>query len=149
MILLQLSALHLISAYAPATLTDLAQALGTRSPATSAMVARLIHAKLACRAPDPQDHRRVRLTITANAEPIVGGTDADTARRLQAVLNSISLQTRRQLIDILIDTVRRSGREAHDAIPASAPTTTRPRPLALRRAGRTPPATAPIGVAGP
>lgn len=128
MTLLQLTALHLISAQAPITLTDLARSLGTRSPAASAMVARLSRAGLVSRTPDPQDHRRVQLALTANAEPIVGGVDADTARRLQAVLNGISPQTRSQLIDVLIDTVGRSGQVAQDTTPASTPTTTRPWP---------------------
>jgi DNA-binding MarR family transcriptional regulator len=109
MTLLQLSALHLISALAPVTLTDLAHALGTRQSATSAMVDRLTHAGLVCRTPDPQDRRRVQLTLTAAAEPIVGDTDPDTARRLQGVLNGMSPQAHRHLIDILIDTVRRSA----------------------------------------
>lgn len=108
MTLLQLSALHLISALAPITVTGLVQALGTRAAATSAMVARLINAGLVCKTPDPQDRRRVQLALSAEAEPIVGGADLDTARRLQAVLNGISPQTRRHLIDILIDTVRSS-----------------------------------------
>jgi DNA-binding MarR family transcriptional regulator len=108
MTLLQLTALHLISALAPVTLTDLAKALGTKPPATSAMVARLTHAGLVCRTPDPHNRRRVQLTLTADAEPIVSDTDPDTARRLQAVLNGMSPQTRRHLIDILIDTIRRS-----------------------------------------
>lgn len=107
MTLLQLTALHLISALAPITLTDLAQALGTKPPATSAMVARLTHAGLVSSTPDPHDHRRIALTITTHAEPISGDTDPDTARRLQTVLNGINPQTRRHLIDILIDTVRR------------------------------------------
>ncbi|MGH3973596.1 MAG: MarR family winged helix-turn-helix transcriptional regulator, partial [Pseudonocardiaceae bacterium] len=107
MTLLQLIALHFLSALAPITLANLAQALGTRPPATSAMVDRLTHTGLVCRTPDPQDRRRVQLTITAAAEPIVGDTDPDTARRLQAVLHTMSSQTRRPLIDILIDTVRR------------------------------------------
>jgi DNA-binding MarR family transcriptional regulator len=102
--LLQLTALHLISALAPITLTDLAQALGTKPPATSAMVARLTHAGLVSNTPDPHDHRRIALTITTHAEPISGDTDPDTARRLQAVLNGINPQTRHHLID----TVRRS-----------------------------------------
>ncbi len=110
MTLLQLTALHLISALAPVTLTDLAQALGTRLPATSAMVDRLTHAGLVCRTPDPQDHRRVQLTLTADAQPIVGDTDPDTARRLQVVLNGISPQIRRHVMDVLIDTVRRSAK---------------------------------------
>ena len=108
MTLLQLTTLHLISALAPVTLADLAQALGTRSPATSAMVARLAHAGLVRSTPDPQDHRRLQLRPTADAEPIVGDTDPGTARRLQAVLNGMSQKGRRHLIEILRDTVRRS-----------------------------------------
>jgi DNA-binding MarR family transcriptional regulator len=107
MTLLQLIALHFISALAPVTLAKLAQALGTKPPAASAMVDRLTQAGLVCRTPDPQDRRRVQLTITAAAEPIVGDTDPDTARRLQTVLHAMSSQTHRPLIDILIDTVRR------------------------------------------
>ena len=107
--LAQLTVLHLISALAPVTLTELAQALGTRPPATSAMVDRLTQAGLVCRTPDLQDHRRVQLTVTAAAQPIVGDTNPDTARRLHTVLNGISPQTRRQVIDVLIDTVRQSA----------------------------------------
>lgn len=109
MTLFQLAALHLIGALAPVTLTDLAQSLGTRPPATSAMVDRLTHAGLVESTPDPHDRRRVQLTLTADAEPIIGDTDPDTAKRLQAVLTGISAQTRRHLIDILRDTVRRSA----------------------------------------
>lgn len=119
MILLQLTALHLISALAPVTLTDLAGALGTRPPATSAMVDRLTHAGLVCRTPDPHNRRRVQLTLTADAgPPIVGDTDPDTATRLHAVLNGTSPETRRHLIDILIATVRRSRRVARTGEPA-------------------------------
>ncbi len=107
--LLQLSALHLISALAPVTVTGLVQFLGTKAAATSAMVDRLTRAGLVCNTPDPRDRRRVQLTLTAKAEPIVGDTDLNTARRLQAVLNGISPRTRRHLIDILIDTIRRSA----------------------------------------
>jgi MarR family transcriptional regulator, organic hydroperoxide resistance regulator len=103
--------LHLISALAPVTLTELAQALGTKQPATSAMVDRLAHARLVHRIPDPQDHRRIQLTVTAAAQHIVGDTDPDTARRLHAVLNGINPQTRRQVIDVLIDTVGRSANQ--------------------------------------
>jgi DNA-binding MarR family transcriptional regulator len=93
MTLLQLTALHIISAHAPATLTDVAQALGTGPPAISAMVDRLIRAGLVRRATDSQDHRRVQLTITDHAKPIVGGIDSNTAKRLQVALNGLSSQT--------------------------------------------------------
>ncbi len=105
----QLSALHLISALAPVTVNGLAQSLGTKAAATSVTVTRLNHAGLVCSTPDPRDRRRVQLTLTAKAEPIVGDTDLDTANRLQAVLNGISSQTRRHLIDILVDSLRRSA----------------------------------------
>jgi DNA-binding MarR family transcriptional regulator len=108
MTLLQITALHLISARAPVTLTDLAQALGTGSPATSAMVDRLIRTGLVARAPDPQDRRRVELTITDHARKMIGEIDSSTARRLQAALNDIGPQGRRYLIDMLRDTIRRS-----------------------------------------
>lgn len=110
MTLVQLAALHLIGALAPLTLTDLANALGTKSPATSAMVDRLTQAGLVRRTLDPRDRRRVHLTLTARAEPIIGDTDPDTARRLQAVLRGMSALTRRHLIGMLIDTVRRSAK---------------------------------------
>ena len=110
MTLLQLIALHFISALAPVTPTDLARVLDTKPPATSAMIDRLARAGLVSRRSDPQNRRRVELTITAAAEPIVGDTDAQTAQRLKAVLHAMSSQTRRPLIDILIDTVRRSAK---------------------------------------
>jgi DNA-binding MarR family transcriptional regulator len=109
MTLLQLIALHFISALAPVTPTHLAHVLETKPPATSAMIDRLTRAGLVSRRPDPQDRRRVELTITAAAKPIVGDTDTETANRLKAVLHAMSSQTRRPLIDILIDTVRRSA----------------------------------------
>jgi DNA-binding MarR family transcriptional regulator len=108
MTLLQLTALHLIGALAPVNLTELAKALGTRPPATSAMVDRLADTGLVCRTPDPHHRRRIHLTLTPDAQQIIGDTDPDTARRLQAVLTGMSPKARHYLIDILIDTIRRS-----------------------------------------
>jgi DNA-binding MarR family transcriptional regulator len=109
MTLPQLTALHVISAQAPVTLTDVAQALGTGPPATSAMVDRLIRTGLVARASDSQDRRRVRLIITDHAKTMIGDIDLSTARRLQAALNHMGPQGRRYLIDVLRDTVRRSA----------------------------------------
>ena len=112
MTLLQLVALQFIGALAPVTVGRLAQVLGTRPPATSAMVDRLAHAGLVRRLPDPHDRRRVHVTITSAAQPIVGETDEDTAQRLSAVVHALSAQTRRPLIDFLVDTVRRLMEES-------------------------------------
>jgi DNA-binding MarR family transcriptional regulator len=101
MTLSQLTALHLISALAPVTLTDLAQALGTGLPATNAIVDRLTSIGLVCSTPDSQSRRRVRLTITAHAQPMVGQVDLHTAKRLQAALDSMRPQARRHLVDVL------------------------------------------------
>jgi DNA-binding MarR family transcriptional regulator len=109
MTLLQLTALHVINAQAPVTLTEVARALGTGPPATSAMVDRLIRTGLVSKASDPQDRRRVRLTITDHARTMIGDIDPSTAKRLQAALNDIGPQGRRYLIDVLRDTVRRSA----------------------------------------
>jgi DNA-binding MarR family transcriptional regulator len=109
MTLAQLTAVHFISALAPVTLTELAQVLGTRAPATSAMVDRLISIGLVGRTPDPQDHRRVALRIIAGAEPMIGAIDLDTARRLEEALHGMNTQARRYLIDVLRDTVGRSA----------------------------------------
>ncbi|MDQ3901621.1 MAG: MarR family transcriptional regulator, partial [Actinomycetota bacterium] len=57
----QLIALHIISARAPMTLLSLSESLGTRPPATCAMVDRLARAGLVRRTPDPDDLRRVVL----------------------------------------------------------------------------------------
>jgi DNA-binding MarR family transcriptional regulator len=109
MTLAQLITLHLISALGPVSLTDLAQALGTRPPATSAMVDRLSHAGLVCRTPDPQDRRRVQLTVTTDVERILGDTEPGTVKRLQVVLSAMSTQTRRHLIEVVIDAGGRSA----------------------------------------
>jgi len=111
MTLSQLTMLHIIGALAPITLTEVAAALGTKPPATSAMVDRLIQAGLVCSTPDPQDRRRVHLTIATTATPIIGDISLDTATRLQAVLNSMSTQNRRHLLDILRDTVRQCAED--------------------------------------
>jgi DNA-binding MarR family transcriptional regulator len=103
MTLLELVVLHLISALAPVALIDLAEALGTRPPATSAMVDRLAKGGLVSRIPDPQDGRRIQLALTAQAVSVIGGTDPTTARRLQAVLQAMSRQIRRHVVDVLRD----------------------------------------------
>jgi DNA-binding MarR family transcriptional regulator len=107
MTLTQLIALYFISAKAPITLLSLSEALGTRPPAVSAMVDRLSRAGLVCRIPDPQDRRRILLAVTDKAATLIGKIDVDTARHLQAVLNSMGTAAQRVLTDVLRDTARR------------------------------------------
>lgn len=134
MTLLQLVALQFISALAPVTVSSLARVLGTRPPATSAMVDRLTRAGLVLRLPDPHDRRRVHLTITSAAQPIVGDTDEDTAQRLSAVVHAMSAQTRRPLIDLLVETVRRMTGTVQDTTPS--PPTSETGPLTVEAGDR-------------
>ncbi|MEO9105411.1 MAG: MarR family transcriptional regulator [Pseudonocardiaceae bacterium] len=106
----QLIALHIISAKAPMTLLSLSEALGTRPPATSAMVDRLARAGLVRRTPDPTDLRRVMLAVTSTAAQMIGKIDPDTARRLQTVLTTMGSAAQRVLTEVLKDTARRLSR---------------------------------------
>ncbi|MFY9807606.1 MAG: MarR family transcriptional regulator [Pseudonocardiaceae bacterium] len=110
MTLSQLIALHVISARAPMTLMALSDALGTRPPATSAMVNRLAKAGLVRRTPDPDDLRRVVLAVTGTAAQMIGKIDPDTARRLQAVLRTMGSAAQRVLTEVIKDTARRLAR---------------------------------------
>ncbi|MGH3828983.1 MAG: MarR family winged helix-turn-helix transcriptional regulator [Pseudonocardiaceae bacterium] len=106
----QLIALHVISAKSPMTLLSLSEALGTRPPATSAMVDRLARAGLVRRTPDPTDLRRVMLAVTSTAAQMIGKIDPDTARRLQTVLTTMGSAAQRVLTEVLKDTARRLSR---------------------------------------
>ena len=108
--LAQLIALHYISAKAPVTLIALSEALGTRPPATCAMVDRLSRAGLVSRTPDPDDLRRVLLAVTSTAATMIGKIDVNTARQLQTVLNSMGSAAQRCLTEVIKDTARRLAR---------------------------------------
>jgi DNA-binding MarR family transcriptional regulator len=106
----QLIALHIISARAPMTLLSLSEALGTRPPATCAMVDRLARAGLVRRTPDPDDLRRVVLAVTSTTAQMIGKIDPDTARRLQSVLTTMGSAAQRVLTEVIKDTARRLTR---------------------------------------
>ncbi|HEV7450056.1 MAG TPA: MarR family transcriptional regulator [Pseudonocardiaceae bacterium] len=110
MTLAQLIALHYISAKAPITLIALSEALGTRPPATCAMVNRLTRAGLVSRHPDPDDLRRVLVALTGTAATMIGKIDPNTARQLQVVLNSMGSAAQRCLTEVIKDTARRLAR---------------------------------------
>lgn len=102
----QLIALHIIAARAPITLLSLSEALGTRPPATCAMVDRLARAGLVRRTPDPDDLRRVLLAVTSKSAQMIGKIDPDTARQMQTVLTNMSSAAQRVLTEVLKDTAR-------------------------------------------
>jgi DNA-binding MarR family transcriptional regulator len=84
--------------------------LGTRPPATCAMVNRLARAGLVHRTPDPDDLRRVLLAVTSKSAQMIGKIDPDTARRLQVVLTTMGSAAQRVLTEVIKDTARRLAR---------------------------------------
>lgn len=101
----QITALHFIRADDSLTLTGLASALGTRPPATCAMVDRLADAGMVRRVPDPEHHARVRFQLTAEGMQMLGKIDTTTARRLQAVLESLGAGWQQDAVGLLGDLV--------------------------------------------
>ena len=110
MTLSQLIALHVIAARAPMTLLSLSEALGTRPPATCAMVNRLAKAGLVHRVADPDDLRRVLVAVTGKSVQMIGKIDPDTAKKLQSVLASMGSAAQRVLTEVIKDTARRLTR---------------------------------------
>ena len=92
------------------SLLSLSEALGTRPPATCAMVDRLARAGLVRRTPDPDDLRRVVLAATSKTAQMIGKIEPDTARRLQVVLTTMGSAAQRVLTEVLKDTARRLAR---------------------------------------
>lgn len=83
--LVPLTALYLISAMAPLSVTHLAQALGAELPAASALVDRLIDARLVWPTADPRPGP-LRLALTPDGQMIIEDAGPDTAYRLLVVL---------------------------------------------------------------
>lgn len=102
----QFMALHFICARSPISLSGLCDQLGTRPPATSALVDRLTRAGLVDRHTDPADHRRIRITTTDRAARALGHIDLDTAQRAHSILSTMSTTARRRLGDALTRTAR-------------------------------------------
>lgn len=106
----QLIALHVIAARMPMTLLSLSEALGTRPPATSAMVNRLAEAGLVYRVADPDDLRHVLVAVTGKSVQMIGKIDPDTAKKLQSVLAGMGSAAQRVLTEVIRDTARRLTR---------------------------------------
>lgn len=97
----QLRALFAVRRRQPITVSDLADALGQRLAAVSALVTRLVRAGLLRRSEDPQDRRRIRLELTDHAERVLAAVDDRSAARFTAILGRMSPQGRQALATAL------------------------------------------------
>jgi DNA-binding MarR family transcriptional regulator len=120
----QLRALFVVRRRQPLTVSDLADALGQRLAAVSALVTRLVRAGLLQRSEDPNDRRRVRLELTDHAERLLAAVDDRSAARFAAILGRMSPQGRQALAMALDELVRL----LHDATDQPARSGPRPPP---------------------
>lgn len=101
----QLSALHCLRVGHSLTLTGLATALGTRPPATCAMVDRLVDAGMVERVLDLGHRSRVELHLTPQAAQMLGDIDAPTATHFRTVLQMLSPEQQQAVEDLLVDLI--------------------------------------------
>ncbi|MFI6504749.1 MarR family winged helix-turn-helix transcriptional regulator [Nonomuraea typhae] len=88
-----------------ATVSELAETVGRRLAATSALVNRLVRAGLLDRVSDPGDRRRIRLHLTAEAERMLAAVDRRSADRFTAILGRMSAQGRAALAGALSELI--------------------------------------------
>ncbi len=83
---IQMRAAMSVRYHQPMSLNELAEKLGVTAPSASVMVDRLVEKEVLARIPDPEDRRRVQLTIHPNAE----GCMADIHQRFHAAFERIA-----------------------------------------------------------
>ncbi|MFI6510514.1 MarR family winged helix-turn-helix transcriptional regulator [Streptosporangium sp. NPDC050855] len=104
------------------TVSELSEALGRRLAATSALVNRMVRAGLLQRVSDSDDHRRVRLRLTDEAERMLATTDQRSADRFAAILGRMSAQGRAALAGALSELIELVSADlAEDRTPGADP----------------------------
>ncbi|GAA3017913.1 MarR family winged helix-turn-helix transcriptional regulator [Streptosporangium longisporum] len=104
------------------TVSELSETLGRRLAATSALVNRMVRAGLLQRVSDADDHRRVRLRLTDEAERMLTTTDQRSADRFAAILGRMSAQGRAALAGALSELIELVSADlAEDRTPGADP----------------------------
>jgi DNA-binding MarR family transcriptional regulator len=85
----QLRALGLVHRQPGASLTDVAAHLGVTPATASVLVDRLVRRGLLHRASDPQERRRIRLSLTREGSQHLRAARTGTRRRLAEVLGAL------------------------------------------------------------
>lgn len=101
----QLRALFAVRRQPGCTVSELAEALGQRLAATSALVGRLVRAGLLRRVDDQDDRRRIRLDLTDAAERMLTSVDRRSADRFAAILGQMSKRGRDALATALTELI--------------------------------------------
>ncbi|SEH04009.1 DNA-binding transcriptional regulator, MarR family [Nonomuraea solani] len=101
----QLRVLFAVRRRTGCTVSELAQTLGRRLAATSALANRLVRAGLLRRVSDQDDRRRIRLELSDKAEQMLTMVDQRSADRFAAILGRMSTQGRAALADALSELI--------------------------------------------
>ncbi|MEV4895810.1 MarR family transcriptional regulator [Nonomuraea sp. NPDC055795] len=101
----QLRMLFTVRRRSGCTVSELAETLGRRLAATSALVNRLVRAGLLHRTSDQDDRRRIRLQLTDEAEQLLSTVDQRSADRFAAILGRMSEPGRAALADALTELI--------------------------------------------
>ncbi|TMS00267.1 MarR family winged helix-turn-helix transcriptional regulator [Nonomuraea basaltis] len=101
----QLRVLFAVRRRTGCTVSELAQTLGRRLAATSALANRLVRAGLLRRVSDQDDRRRIRLELTDEAEQMLTMVDQQSADRFAAILGRMSTQGRVALAGALSELI--------------------------------------------
>ena len=88
--MVQLRALFLVRAAQPLTVGELARRLDMRLASASALIDRLARADLVERSVDPEDRRRVRLTLGPAGQRLIAELDERAAVRFRTLLSRMS-----------------------------------------------------------
>ncbi|MGP4100067.1 MarR family winged helix-turn-helix transcriptional regulator [Nonomuraea sp. KM90] len=101
----QLRALFAVRRRSGCTVSELAESLGQRLAAASALANRLVRAGLLRHVPDQEDRRRVRLELTDDAEQMLSAVDRRSTDRFAAILGRMSPQGRDALTTALLELI--------------------------------------------
>jgi DNA-binding MarR family transcriptional regulator len=93
----QFRALLYLHRHPSGCLSDLAEHLGVTNPTASSIVERLVRRELTNRAPDPNERRRVLLTVTPRGEEHLETARTATRNRLAGILATLAPVERQQI----------------------------------------------------
>jgi DNA-binding MarR family transcriptional regulator len=106
--MLQCQALECIKSKTGVHMGDIANHFSTTMPTATALVDKLITAKLVKRENDIKDRRIVKITLTKSGEKMLNETKKQRANKMNKLLSYLSKQDKLELLRILTAVIRKS-----------------------------------------